>query len=154
MHALQVAKNIALAGVGSLLLLESTPCSPDAAPCNFLIPADFMASQRYAFGLSRPSCLSSSYQQSITKGLRMPWLWDLLLACTTLHKANILCWCEALLGGSGSLGARHIPPARLTYDARAEDAAMHAMPAREGLQGDLHVCAAVWLKQALRRSGR
>ena len=44
----QVAKNITLAGVGSLSLLDGTPCSPDAAPCNFLIPADFKASQRSA----------------------------------------------------------------------------------------------------------
>ncbi|CAL5222215.1 g4547 [Coccomyxa viridis] len=46
--AAEVAKNTALAGVGSLSLLDDTPCSPDAAPCNFLIPADFMASQSVA----------------------------------------------------------------------------------------------------------
>ena len=43
-HA-QVAKNVTLAGVGSVTLMDDTPCS-DAARANFLIPADAEAAQR------------------------------------------------------------------------------------------------------------
>ena len=41
----QVAKNVVLAGVGSVTLLDDTPCS-EASPANFLIPADTDATQR------------------------------------------------------------------------------------------------------------
>jgi hypothetical protein len=44
----QVAKNIALAGVGSLSLLDDAPCKSEAAACNFLISADADQAQRWA----------------------------------------------------------------------------------------------------------
>lgn len=47
-HAPQVAKNVALAGVGSLTLLDDALCKSEAAACNFLIPADGDQAQRYA----------------------------------------------------------------------------------------------------------
>ena len=44
--ALQVAKNIVLAGVGSLALMDDTACSA-ADPGNFLVPADADLKSRY-----------------------------------------------------------------------------------------------------------
>ncbi len=41
----QVAKNVVLAGVGSVTVMDDTPCS-EASPANFLIPADADATQR------------------------------------------------------------------------------------------------------------
>ncbi|CAL8465328.1 g4863 [Coccomyxa elongata] len=46
--AAEVAKNIALAGVGSLSLLDDALCKSEGAVCNFLIPADADQAQSVA----------------------------------------------------------------------------------------------------------
>lgn len=43
--ALQVAKNIVLAGVGTVTLVDNTPCGAGAL-YNFLVPADADPAQR------------------------------------------------------------------------------------------------------------
>lgn len=46
--AAEVAKNIVLAGVGSVTLIDDTPCSA-RPPSNFLVPADAAAESTWVF---------------------------------------------------------------------------------------------------------
>lgn len=55
----QAAKNIALAGVGSLFLLDAAPATSAAAACNFLVPADAEESQRYTIAAKHCAYLKS-----------------------------------------------------------------------------------------------
>ena len=78
----QAAKNIALAGVGSLLLLDPTPSTAESAACNFLVPADAGASERCEDYSACP-CLA-------TCSMHMP-LHLMAHACMHASLCHVLC---------------------------------------------------------------